>query len=137
MVSQIFDRLGYLFRSFLQDDHIDYHAGKRPFEPNEDFNDAWEELEDFLNGRTEASTHTTTTNKAHRRTVPYELKDDYATLQVEFGAPFGEVKRTYKKLLLVYHPDHHSEDPKRANEMTQKINRAFSRIKRWEESQTS
>lgn len=136
-MSQIFDRLGNLIRSFLQDEEIDYPGHKHAHGTDSDFHDAWEELEEFMkNGKepSSPSNSATTATGNRNRSVPDELRKDYETLQVGFGAPFTEVKRAYKKLMLTYHPDHHSHDQKIATEMTQRINFAFTRIKRWEET---
>ncbi len=136
-MNQIFDRFGNLIRSFLQDEKIDYSGRKPAYGTDSDFHDAWEELEEFMKigmGPSSSFNSATTDTGKKNRSVPDELRKDYETLQVEFGAPFSEVKSAYKKLMLTYHPDHHSHDQKIATEMTQRINLAFTRIKRWEET---
>ena len=102
-----------------------------------DLADAWEELDDFLsrgrgNGRNPQG------NRAERpphdrRPIDEALRQDYANLEVPFGADIEEVKRSYKTLMLRYHPDKHSGDPERqriALEITKKINESFERIKK-------
>lgn len=60
------------------------------------------------------------------------LREDYANLEVSFGASFEQVKQSYKKMLRRYHPDRHSMDPEKlklATEITMKINESYNRIK--------
>ena len=69
--------------------------------------------------------------------VDQALRNDYATLEVAFAAPFAEVRKSYKRLLHKYHPDRFSEDAEKqalANEVTQRLNEAFARIERQHES---
>lgn len=40
------------------------------------------------------------------------MLDLYSILQCEFDAPFEELKRNYRRLILVYHPDKTQEDDK-------------------------
>lgn len=61
------------------------------------------------------------------------LRRDYAILEVSFAAPLAEVRKSYKRLLHKYHPDHFSGDANKqavANEVTQRLNDAFDRIER-------
>ncbi len=137
----IFDRLGSLLRSFFQDDGPHYHRNSNV---DEDFQTAWDELNDFLSGSdgTSKSGHSSPKSDAHSgsagtgssRVVPQELRDDYKLLQVRFGAPFDEVHKAYKKLLLKNHPDYHQNEPQRATHMTQKLNYSFQRIKNFEQT---
>jgi len=51
---------------------------------------------------------------------------------VPFGAEMEEVKRSYKSLVLRYHPDRFAADPEKqkvALEITKKINQSFERIR--------
>jgi DNA segregation ATPase FtsK/SpoIIIE-like protein len=137
-----FDRLGTFFKSIFSEEDTVESEGKRHYYDN-DMQDAWDELEDYLNeGKTERRTrekrekqsgheHTFQQNQARE-----SLRDDYKNLKVPFGAQFEEVKQAYKKLLRQYHPDKHANDPqkfKMATEITSKLNQSFQRIKESEE----
>ncbi|MEW5815727.1 MAG: DnaJ domain-containing protein, partial [Spirochaetota bacterium] len=53
------------------------------------------------------------------------------------GAPFTEVKKSYKQLMREYHPDRHAASPenlKKATEMSKRINYSFQRIKKYLET---
>ena len=61
------------------------------------------------------------------------LEADYATLEVRFGSPLAEVRKSYERLLHKYHPDRFSGDAEKqalATEVTQRLNEAFDRIER-------
>ena len=56
----------------------------------------------------------------------------YKTLHVEPGASFDEVKRAYRSLVKVWHPDRFSQTPhlqQQALEKLQAINRAYAKIR--------
>ncbi len=127
----IFDRLGNLLRSFFQDEEPRY---ERHSNADEDFQSAWDELNDFLSGGTGTAKNRGSDETNKYRVIPQELRDDYKLLHVRFGAPFTEVRKSYKKLLLKYHPDYHQDDPERATHMTQKLNHSFQRIKKFEQT---
>ncbi|MCX7030121.1 MAG: J domain-containing protein [Spirochaetes bacterium] len=60
------------------------------------------------------------------------LRPDYANLEVPFGADIETVRRSYKRLVLRYHPDRHAGDPEKvrvATEITKKVNESFERIR--------
>jgi len=93
-----------------------------------DVTEAMEELDEYLKtGRT--------AKNGRRREPPFppeELRQDYANLEIPFGAGIEEVKASYKKLVLRYHPDKHAGDPEKlriATEITKKINESFERIR--------
>jgi hypothetical protein len=73
------------------------------------------------------------TDGAFRRTVPEELRRDFAELGVPFGASAASCKAAYKDLLKKYHPDRHSgpENVEQATERSARINAAWDRIERW------
>lgn len=55
-------------------------------------------------------------------------KDYYGYLELPMGAPFEEIKKSYRKLMKVYHPDLYHNDPekhKMAQEVSQKLNEAY------------
>ncbi|MBN2534312.1 MAG: J domain-containing protein [Spirochaetales bacterium] len=138
-MDQIFDRITNLFRSLFTEDPFDSDSYKntrdRYYDP--DYQDAWEELDEFLNeGKS--------TNRAYREKKTYSqkidpeqeiLKKDYANLEVEFKTPFMEVKKAYKRLLRKYHPDRFANNPRKlkiATEITKKINESLNRIREYE-----
>jgi DnaJ-domain-containing protein 1 len=136
----IFDRLGSFLKSIFSEDEND-DAGRRQYY-DEDMQEAWDELEDYLNeGKAEQREKTKRREQARaeekQRVNPAreKLREDYANLKVPFGAPFEEVKLAYKKLLRQYHPDKHASDPQKfklATEITSKLNQSFQRIEEYE-----
>jgi DnaJ-domain-containing protein 1 len=146
----IFDRLGDVLRSYLND------AGSRPSErpsPGKRFADpdleaAWEELDDFL-GRKKAGSERASTGKggrpdsrsaggnAGRVTPPESLRPDFEELGLAFGASADDCKAAYKKLLKLHHPDRHAGhegNMRKATAKSARINAAYDRIERWRET---
>ena len=127
----IFDRLGNLIRSILDDDEP-AQAGVRSSDPDEMA--AWEELEAYMQG--EAPRTSTTTARTPQRRLPASLRTDFRNLEVPVGAPLPEVRKAYKRLMASYHPDRHSSDPDRmrtATEVTKKLNHSYQRIRAYYE----
>ncbi len=99
-----------------------------------DVEEAWQELDDYMRGGG-SSTRTEEARGRTRQTarpVDESLRQDYANLEVPFGASIEEVRRSYKSLILKYHPDKHAGDPEKqrvALEITKKINASFERIR--------
>ena len=94
--------------------------------------EAWEELESYMSDADQAEGRSSA-----RRTepgkpgLPEALRKDFRNLEVPFGAPLSDVRRSYKKLMTAFHPDRHSADPDRfrtATEVTKKLNQSFERI---------
>jgi len=147
-MSDLFDRLGSLFKSIFTEEEKNTHSGSRRYF-DDDMQDAWDELEDYLNdGKAEHKPKTRQTETGHKASVDElrrkarqeALKQDYANLKVPFGAAFQVVKESYKKLLRQYHPDKHAGDPaklKLATEITQKINQSYRKIRDFEENRDS
>ena len=128
----IFDRLGNLLKSFLQDGESGIYSGKDRRFSDPDMQDAWAELDDYLKtgaSRPTEGKHFTVDPVYHR--VPEEYREDFANLEIDFGTGLAEVKKAYKKLMRAYHPDHHAKDPekfKTATEITKKLNYSYNRI---------
>jgi len=64
--------------------------------------------------------------------VDESLRKDFANLEVPFGSDIETVRRSYKALVLKYHPDKFAGDPEKqrvALEITKKINQSFERIR--------
>lgn len=146
-MDQLFDRLGNLLRSVFQEDGKNFDPWKGEFvDPDEQA--AWEELNEYLHeaapggrsasggaGKTEyTSSHSTYSKPYEASRVPEELRKDYMTLEVAFGAPMEEVKKSYRRLLQIHHPDRHAETAdslKKATEITQRITHSYLRIKKF------
>jgi hypothetical protein len=96
---------------------------------------AWEELDSFMNeGRGDAGDRRrgSARDAGTRRGPDETLRQDYANLEVPFGADMDTVRRSYKRLILRYHPDKHSASPEAqrvALEISKKINASFERIR--------
>ena len=61
------------------------------------------------------------------------LRDLYAQLEVPFGAPFEEVKKSFRRLMRKYHPDLHVNDPKRhatATQLSMALTQAYQELER-------
>ena len=136
-MDQIFDRLGNLLKSVLQEEP-DRDSEKTSF-ADPDLQDAWDELDDFMRtGEAPGSNET----KEHVEpppapSIPAELKKDYQIFKARFGAPLGEVAKSYKALLRRHHPDRHATNPAdfaKATEITKQLTSSFRRIRRYEET---
>ncbi|WP_020527214.1 J domain-containing protein [Flexithrix dorotheae] len=52
----------------------------------------------------------------------------YKRLEIPYGSPFVEIKKAYRKLMKIYHPDLYHNDQekfKMAKEVSQKLNEAY------------
>ena len=72
---------------------------------------------------------------SHGRRTPAdeELARAYAALEVPFGADFATVRKSYRALMRMYHPDRHAGAPdkqKAATELAQKLTLAYKLIER-------
>ncbi len=135
-MDQIFDRFGNLLKSFLRDDEST-DAGNTSFS-DPDLQNAWDELEGFLNSNegTGASTsgNRSSSTRAKEPELPAELQKDYRLLKTKPGAPLDEVAKLYRQLLRIHHPDRHATDPvafAEATERTKNLTSAFRRIKEY------
>ena len=60
-------------------------------------------------------------------------KKYYKILELEYGSDFGQIKKSYKKLLKKYHPDLFQNNPEKqekAQKVTQQINEAYTYFER-------
>lgn len=67
-----------------------------------------------------------------------DIRRYYANLELPIGAPLGEVKAAYRRLMRRYHPDRHQNDPDRAraaNELAQRLREAYEGLTRHLEKQ--
>ncbi|WP_010256706.1 J domain-containing protein [Treponema primitia] len=142
----IFDRLGDVIRSYLNDTGPGFTAGpsmgRRYADP--DLDAAYEELDDFLEGKDKAGgradtgengfSHEGNAGNAGSKTPPESLRGDFDALGLPFGASAEECKAAYKKLLKLHHPDRHAGhegNMKKATEKSARINAAYDRIEKW------
>ena len=129
------DKLADLLRALLGDGESSSQrrsaggAGGSSDDP--DLREAWDELDDYMKG----GTRERASSREPRRPEPQvdeSLRPDYANLEVAFGADIETVRKSYKSLVLKYHPDKHAGDPEKhrvALEITKKINESFERIR--------
>jgi hypothetical protein len=147
----IFDRLGDVIRSYLND------AGQEPSRPSlgkrhidPDLKAAYEELDDFLSdgkagfgaerastGRDNKPASRGSGGNAGRKMPPENLRRDFEELGLSFGASADDCKAAYKKLLKLHHPDRHAGhegNMRKATATSARINAAYDRIERWWET---
>ncbi len=140
----LFERFHRLVRSYIRfgapsDEWFEQHK------VDNDYQEAWEELNDFL--RSGSGTYTSGAYRNSSGTAgrgasdsapplpPEELRKDYVLLGVEFGAGFQEVRTAYRSLMRSHHPDLHAGNQAKQQEATlktQELNTAYQRIKAWE-----
>ena len=99
-----------------------------------DMQSAWEELNDYMGGTKKDAASGTRERESGRpqRPVDESLRADYANLEVPFGADMAKVMKSYKSLILKYHPDKHAADPEKqkiALDITKRINESYERIR--------
>ncbi len=130
------DRLAELLKTLFGSDEARPRA-QRPIDP--DVQAAWEELDEYMRTGANRSTGTRREFRAKASHPPDEsLRKDYANLEVPFGATIDEVRASYKRLMIKYHPDKHAGDPERqkiALEIAKKVNQSFERIRNQQEGQ--
>ena len=129
-MDQIFDRLGNLLKSVFQE-------GDRETADSDSFGDpdmqqAWAELDDFMNQEPPKGRENTSFGTPETGTLPAEIREAYEVLGVSTAANNAEIGKGYKSMLLKHHPDRFATDPKKmaeATERTKRINNAFNLIK--------
>lgn len=128
----IFDRLGNLIRTIIDDEDGPTQSRARFDDPDEAA--AWDELESYM--RSGESGEAPSFDAPNRGGMPESLRRDFRNLEVPVGAPMADVRRAYKRLMAAYHPDRHSSDPEKlrtATEITKKLNQSFQRIRTYYE----
>lgn len=53
------------------------------------------------------------------------MKNYYQVLGIDKGANQEEIKRAFRRMASLYHPDHNPQDPKEAEEKFKEINQAY------------
>lgn len=87
-------------------------------------------------GRTSNSTRSSPGGQNRRPTAVATLAEQrvrelYLQLEVPYGAPFAEVKKSFRQLMRKYHPDLHVGDPKKhqvATELTMSLTQAYKEL---------
>jgi DnaJ-class molecular chaperone len=62
------------------------------------------------------------------------LRELYAQLEVPYGAPFDEVKKSFRRLMRKYHPDLHIGNPqkhKTATQLTMSLTQAYNELEEY------
>jgi len=135
----LIERFERILRSFFNTD-----TGTGRWEEavdDQDFQDAWDELDDFL--KSDSTSDGSYRSAGERdgsfsyrfRMPPNSLTRDYQILEVPFGAPFEDVRASYRALMRRHHPDIHTADrtqQERATRKAQELNISYQRIKAWE-----
>ncbi len=136
------DRLAGLLRTLLGDSGAPH--GRSPEDEagpsggaafrDPDLRDAWEELDEYMRGGTGGHSGRAGGRQwgPPHRPADESLRQDYANLEVPFGADIETVRKSYRSLILRYHPDKHAGDAEKhrvALEITKKINESFERIR--------
>ena len=122
----ILDQFGRTIRSIFEDDRHSWDG---------DMQDAWQELNSFLDQEDAYRQHNDQTYKQNQyrpQSQPQtDLSKDYKNLELKPGSTTPEVKKAYKRLLSLYHPDRHAGDPGKqrlATEITSRLNDSYKRI---------
>jgi len=141
-VEGFIDRLAELFKSLFAPEEGERPTTRPPVDP--DVQAAWEELDEYIRTGTNRSRTSGNADGSTRARAPHRpdeaLRQDYANLEVPFGADIEVVRASYKRLMLSYHPDKFAGNPEKqriALEIAKKINQSFERIRSQQEDQGS
>ncbi|MDR0497041.1 MAG: J domain-containing protein [Treponema sp.] len=143
----IWSRLGTVIKSYINDEDrnaFGRNSSRRHMETGRgdpDLDAAHEELDEFLSGSASNRNNTgfggnSEEKKAEERkkTVPEEIKRDFAELGLTPDATLEECKEAYKKLLKIHHPDRHVKhqgNMEKATEKSTRVNAAYERLVQW------
>ena len=132
------DRFAEFLRSLFSDEpgtaNRRAQGGQETRFRDPDVQSAWEELDEFMGGAKKETGSGPREKESRRpaRPVDESLRADYANLEVPFGADMASVMKSYKSLILKYHPDKHAGDPEKqkiALDITKRINQSYERIR--------
>lgn len=141
-MSQIFDRLNNLFRSYTtgnDSDDFDFDSGNDDF-GDSDFDEAMRELDDMLNEEKKQNRSSSSYNtyreepRQQKPAAPEAVLSAAKLLEVDIHDSFENIRKKYKKKLVANHPDRFASDPeafKKATEITKHINQAFMIIEKY------
>ena len=98
--------------------------------------DAWQELEDFLREEPLESDRPAPGTRAagaaaSQNQLPASIRQALSDLELSPGVTLEEIRRAYRKQLILYHPDRHSGDDMRyttAAEVTRRLTLAYQRL---------
>ena len=105
------------------------------------YSEAWAELEEYLRtGESKVDSpdqHASKRESAERGSDSYgshssNTNQDYRNLELDPGTDFATVKKAYRRLMRIYHPDRYADNPERqriATEISAKLNASFNRIR--------
>jgi DnaJ-domain-containing protein 1 len=137
-VEGFIDRLAQVLRSLFGNEEGNFEGsavGRPSIDP--DLRAAWEELDEYMRTGAGGFAGKPGGHRAKESHPPDEsLRQDYANLEVPFGADIETVRASYRRLMLMYHPDRYAGDlekQKLALEIAKKINQSFERIKSHQE----
>lgn len=108
-------------------DSVGARAGRRARKVRDAAEDAWERAYESAKARAGVRGEPPRDPAADRRRW-------YKTLEVDPGADLKTVRRSYRKLLLQYHPDKFANDPakqKVATEVTRRLTEAYNGLTRY------
>ena len=150
----IFDRLGTVINSYFNDfsDQTNrrFNSSYDRKSGDPDLDAAFDELNDFLNGKEKPSEKKQSGNSSrdyYSYSSSYskpanqpseEILADFKFLGIQPDADDETCKAQYKKLLKIHHPDRHTgheANYKKATEMSAKINAAWDRIEKYRQTQ--
>ena len=126
------DRLGRIINSYINEKEPVYGNKSRSSSGDPDFDDAYEELENFLNNEQPKKKPEPAGQKP--RSVPEEIMEDFAELGLTPDATEIQLKEAYKKLLKIHHPDRHAGHPgnmEKATKKSARINASYDRLEKW------
>lgn len=89
--------------------------------------------EEHSSGKEEEQTSSSSSGRSRYQAPPPDPavekeKAYYANLELSSGAPFAEIKKSYRRLMKIYHPDLYHNDKEKfemAQEVSRQINEAY------------
>jgi DnaJ-class molecular chaperone len=84
--------------------------------------------------------HGSRNTESNAQRIDPELAELYSNLEVPYGSSLATVRKAWIRLLRKYHPDLHSQDLEKrkiADELTQRLNGAYERLRKRSQSETN